>query len=219
MIFETQFADNCLVLCIHAGCCSHMVPCSRPQENLKRKREKRKKEIFFCFGMGCESMVSHPAFLPVCFTVFTELTSIFFASVRCFAFLSVFSQKLFHIFDFLCVCVCVLWMEVNKACAHFVLLLVLCPSGRLLLFFVFVFSCLINPAGFCVQDSPSQSYYAVFDGHGGAEAAMFCASQLHVNLIRDPNFKTNPELALKQAYAATDKQFLKKAEEQVIWML
>ena len=48
---------------------------------------------------------------------------------------------------------------------------------------------------------------------------MFCASQLHVNLIRDPNFKTNPELALKQAYAATDKQFLKKAEEQVIWML
>ena len=78
--------------------------------------------------------------------------------------------------------------------------------------------CIMNPTDFCIQDSPSQSYYAVFDGHGGPEAAMFCASQLHVNLLRDPNFKTNPELALKQAYAATDKQFLHKAEEQVILM-
>ncbi|XP_076452630.1 protein phosphatase 1F-like [Babylonia areolata] len=67
---------------------------------------------------------------------------------------------------------------------------------------------------FQLQDSPSQSYYAVFDGHAGAEAAMFSASQLHVNLLRDPNFASNPELALKRAYTTTDRQFAKKAEEQ-----
>ncbi|KAL8615255.1 hypothetical protein ACOMHN_051747 [Nucella lapillus] len=67
---------------------------------------------------------------------------------------------------------------------------------------------------FHLQDSPSQSYYAVFDGHAGSEAAMFSASQLHINLLRDPNFAANPELALKRAYALTDRQFAKKAEEQ-----
>ena len=149
MIFETQFADNCLVLCIHAGCCSHMVPCSRPQENLKRKREKREKnEIFFCFGMGCESMVSHPAFLLVCFTVFTELTSIFFASVLCFAFLCFFTEVTSIFCVCVCVCVCALDGSQQSLCSF--CSSVLCPSGRLLLFFVFVFSCLINPAGFCV---------------------------------------------------------------------
>ncbi|XP_076435174.1 protein phosphatase 1F-like [Babylonia areolata] len=66
---------------------------------------------------------------------------------------------------------------------------------------------------FQLQDRPRLSYYAVFDGHGGAEAAMFAASQLHVNLLRDPSFHSNPELALKRAYSTTDRQFLRKADE------
>ncbi|XP_070183595.1 protein phosphatase 1F-like [Littorina saxatilis] len=65
-----------------------------------------------------------------------------------------------------------------------------------------------------LQDSPSQSFYAVFDGHGGAVAAMFSASQLHMNLVRDPNFNSNPGLALTRAFSTTDKQFLHKAQEQ-----
>lgn len=66
-----------------------------------------------------------------------------------------------------------------------------------------------------LQSSPSQSYYAVFDGHGGPEAAMYAASQLHANMVHDAHFHTDPELALKRAYSVTDQQFLSKAKTQV----
>ncbi|KAK7485385.1 hypothetical protein BaRGS_00023333 [Batillaria attramentaria] len=67
---------------------------------------------------------------------------------------------------------------------------------------------------FKLQDSPSQSFYAVFDGHGGPEAAMFAASQLHANLTRDASFSSDPELALRRAYTQTDKQFIDKCSKQ-----
>ncbi|KAL8560046.1 hypothetical protein ACOMHN_041515 [Nucella lapillus] len=66
---------------------------------------------------------------------------------------------------------------------------------------------------FQLQDRPRLSYYAVFDGHGGPEAAIFAASQLHVHMLRDPAFPSDPEVALKSAYSTTDRQFLRKAAE------
>jgi protein phosphatase 1E len=66
-----------------------------------------------------------------------------------------------------------------------------------------------------VQATPSQSYYAVFDGHGGAEAAVYCSSQLHIHFLKDSVFAINPELALKKAYTVSDRQFLQKAEDEV----
>lgn len=66
---------------------------------------------------------------------------------------------------------------------------------------------------FQLKDRPRLSYYAVFDGHGGPEAAIFAASQLHINMLRDPSFHSDPEAALKRAYSTTDRQFLRKAAE------
>ncbi|XP_025089159.1 protein phosphatase 1E-like isoform X4 [Pomacea canaliculata] len=67
---------------------------------------------------------------------------------------------------------------------------------------------------FELQDSPSQSYYAVFDGHGGPEAAMYATSHLHINMVRDRSFRSDPELAMRRAYSLTDRMFLEKAERQ-----
>ncbi|GFR78665.1 protein phosphatase 1E [Elysia marginata] len=65
-----------------------------------------------------------------------------------------------------------------------------------------------------LKDGPSQSYFAVFDGHGGIEAADYAAAHLHNYLLQDPHFTSDPAAALKQAYKTTDAKFLEKAKRQ-----
>ena len=67
-----------------------------------------------------------------------------------------------------------------------------------------------------VQGQPHQSYYAVFDGHAGIDAAVYASTHLHVHLPKCETFNTNPAGALKCSYSATDDDFIRKADREVM---
>ncbi|XP_038619246.1 protein phosphatase 1F [Tachyglossus aculeatus] len=67
---------------------------------------------------------------------------------------------------------------------------------------------------FGLADEPERAYLAVFDGHGGADAADFAAAQLHVHLARHPDLGTDPAGALRAAFRLTDDMFLRKAKRE-----
>lgn len=61
--------------------------------------------------------------------------------------------------------------------------------------------------------SPKQySYYGVFDGHAGVDAATFAASHLHHNLVSSLAFKDGDvEDALRTAFRVTDSEYLERS--------
>lgn len=59
------------------------------------------------------------------------------------------------------------------------------------------------------------SYYAVFDGHAGTDAAFYAASQLHEKLVRNRHFATDPSQALREAFLETDHAFVTEHENEV----
>lgn len=60
------------------------------------------------------------------------------------------------------------------------------------------------------QDDSLVNYYAVFDGHGGQDAAVYCAAHLHQYLVESIHYPTNPVLALRDAFQTTDARFIEK---------
>ncbi|XP_064208419.1 protein phosphatase 1E [Anguilla rostrata] len=67
---------------------------------------------------------------------------------------------------------------------------------------------------FNLQDQEEQAYFAVFDGHGGVDAAIYAANQLHVNLVRQEMFSQDPGEALYRAFKLTDERFVQKASRE-----
>ena len=65
------------------------------------------------------------------------------------------------------------------------------------------------------QDSVQASYYAVFDGHAGTDAAFYAAAQLHEFLIHNKNYAIDTAVALKEAFVETDNTFLAKYDHEV----
>lgn len=65
------------------------------------------------------------------------------------------------------------------------------------------------------QDQEEQAFFAVFDGHGGVDAAIYAANHLHVNLVRQECFSQDPSEALCKAFKLTDERFVKKASREV----
>ncbi|GFT19091.1 hypothetical protein NPIL_208171 [Nephila pilipes] len=65
-----------------------------------------------------------------------------------------------------------------------------------------------------LKDAPAHSYYAVFDGHSGVDAASYASAHLHVNIVKHPAFLTDTETAIAEAYKITDENFLKKCSEE-----
>lgn len=67
---------------------------------------------------------------------------------------------------------------------------------------------------FGINDGVDRSFFSVFDGHGGSDAADFAAVQLHVALSRQKNLQSNPDEALREAFAKTDLMLEKKANRE-----
>ncbi|KAG9263195.1 protein phosphatase 1E [Astyanax mexicanus] len=67
---------------------------------------------------------------------------------------------------------------------------------------------------FNLQDQEEQAYFAVFDGHGGVDAATYAANHLHVNLVRQEMFSQDPGEALCRAFKLTDERFVQKAKRE-----
>nr|CAB3265080.1 protein phosphatase 1F [Phallusia mammillata] len=61
---------------------------------------------------------------------------------------------------------------------------------------------------------PTIQFYAVFDGHGGLDAAVYAAKQLHLNLIKLENFQENLTESLKSSIRKTDDDFCSKAKNE-----
>ncbi|OCT92286.1 protein phosphatase 1E [Xenopus laevis] len=67
---------------------------------------------------------------------------------------------------------------------------------------------------FNLEDQEEQAYFAVFDGHGGVDAAIYASIHLHVNLVRQEIFPQDPAEALCRAFQITDESFMKKAARE-----
>ena len=56
-------------------------------------------------------------------------------------------------------------------------------------------------------DNDENSFFAVFDGHGGANIAHYCESKLHLNLVALPAYQQkNYSQALTQAFLRADEE-------------
>ncbi|NWR55819.1 PPM1F phosphatase, partial [Bucorvus abyssinicus] len=63
-------------------------------------------------------------------------------------------------------------------------------------------------------DGIDRAYFAVFDGHGGVDAANYSATHLHVNVGLHEEIVKNPAEALKCSFQKTDEMFLFKAKRE-----
>lgn len=57
--------------------------------------------------------------------------------------------------------------------------------------------------------------FAVFDGHGGTDAANYAASQFVCKLKATENLTADPANAIKEAILKTDSDFMLKAKREV----
>ncbi|XP_053135444.1 protein phosphatase 1F [Hemicordylus capensis] len=67
---------------------------------------------------------------------------------------------------------------------------------------------------FGMMDDVDRAYFAVFDGHGGIDAANYVATHLHVNVAHHKEILKNPEEALRDSFQKTDEMFLCKARRE-----
>ncbi|KAH0505630.1 Protein phosphatase 1F [Microtus ochrogaster] len=67
---------------------------------------------------------------------------------------------------------------------------------------------------FGLSDSVDRAYFAVFDGHGGVDAARYASVHVHANVSHLPELLTDPAAALKEAFRRTDEMFLWKAKRE-----
>jgi serine/threonine protein phosphatase PrpC len=64
-----------------------------------------------------------------------------------------------------------------------------------------------------ITDAPPTYYYAVFDGHGGSEAAEYARTHLHLNIAAAAGYKKKLKSAIVEGYRRTHEDFCKLAGE------
>ncbi|KAJ1531983.1 hypothetical protein ONE63_000619 [Megalurothrips usitatus] len=69
---------------------------------------------------------------------------------------------------------------------------------------------------FNISTSRPTHYYGVFDGHSGVDAATYCSTHMHCFIAQSSNYPSDPEGALKDAFARTESLFTEKCEQENI---
>lgn len=69
---------------------------------------------------------------------------------------------------------------------------------------------------FGVKDSEPTSFYGVFDGHGGQDAAIYTSAHLCYNIAKSSKYPHNIEAAMREAFLKTDDAFIDKSDKHVI---
>lgn len=73
---------------------------------------------------------------------------------------------------------------------------------------------IIKPKFKQVDEWPRCSFFAIYDGHGGAACADYLRDQLHQLIVRDENFPKNPRVAIENGIAEAERIFLEWAHQQ-----
>ncbi|CAB0015904.1 unnamed protein product [Nesidiocoris tenuis] len=68
--------------------------------------------------------------------------------------------------------------------------------------------------GLTKMDYGTASYYGVFDGHNGVDAAAYSSCHVHQYLVESPHYPHDPERALKDAFKKTDDRFIDKCNKE-----
>ena len=61
---------------------------------------------------------------------------------------------------------------------------------------------------------PRCSFFAIYDGHGGAQCADFLRDQLHQMIVRDTEFPQNPIKAMQRGFEQAEKNFMEYAHSE-----
>ncbi|CAK79657.1 unnamed protein product (macronuclear) [Paramecium tetraurelia] len=63
---------------------------------------------------------------------------------------------------------------------------------------------------------PQSSFFAIYDGHGGAACADYMRDNLHQYIIREDCFPSNPRLAISRGIEKAEKNYLQLADQKVL---